>query len=143
MSDRLVSRYRLPHVKGQPSQAKAAAKALERLTADANERAVLRVIVDHADGAGVCFLTVERITELAGIGCKRTVQRTRARLEAKELLERIPSLRQPTKYDAIPSLLSFMLMVGSLRLAPRSMLRISAPDLVRSLMRRWVSVKSL
>lgn len=98
MPPRLVGRYRLPHVKGQPSQARAADRALDRLIQDANERAVLRVVVDHADGAAVCFLTVARLTELAGIGCERTVQRVMARLRKSELLEVYESHRDPARY---------------------------------------------
>jgi hypothetical protein len=101
---RLVGRYRLPHVNGFPSQARAAERAITRLTDDVNERAVLGAVIQHADGAGMCFLTVERLTRLAGVSAgrypERTVQRVRARLEDKELLEVYSSLRDPSRYGA-------------------------------------------
>jgi hypothetical protein len=106
MSRRLVSRFPLPHVAGVPSQARAANRAIDALTDDANERAVLRAFVDHANGGGICFVTVARIAHQAGISSSqnieswnRAVQRVCRRLERKGLLERYPSLRT-SKYAA-------------------------------------------
>jgi hypothetical protein len=99
---RFVGRYRLPHIDGKPSQARAASRAILSLTKDANERAVLGVVIDHADGAGACFLTIARLTHLAGISsgkyAERTVQRVLRRLREKELLEVYASLRDPKRY---------------------------------------------
>jgi Helix-turn-helix domain len=97
---RTVGRYRLPHIDGLPSQTRAALRVIVRLTPDANERAVLGALCEHMDGAGVCFLTYDRLTHHAGIGCKRTVQRTVARLRQKELVEVYRSRRDPSRYAA-------------------------------------------
>lgn len=67
--------------------------AMQARTNTIGEKAVLLMLARHSDAAGLCYPSLKRLSEAAGIE-KRSVQRQLAALEKLGLIARIPRYRE-------------------------------------------------
>ena len=97
-SEQWATRFPPPHVRGIPSQARTLTRIVDRLDHLSEcGRAVLRILCDEADGAGIAYPKVATLVRLSG--CPRSMTYRALRdLDAAELVERYPTLRDPERF---------------------------------------------
>jgi len=89
-----ATRFPPPKVPGKPSQRDALNRIVGTLDLHECARAVLHVLCDQADGAGIAYPKTATLVRLSG--CKRAaVYVALTELKAAELVERYPTIRDP------------------------------------------------